>query len=279
MFDLNDEQVTMLLHEAVLSADKTPEAPEKTEQTGAQADADGQPQTEAQAQQAHAHAQAQAHAHAQAQQPQPQRAQLNVEPGQARIRAEAEEECRAIQAEIADAEAELANLQMNGGPAEDAENIRAELQDLHQELIQAQLRVGQRPQASTAAAHPTLAGQKVKLTPNWQDYSNARQGGRGLAVDEVGEVIECRSVRSKNWCHVRVGAQHDEAGGSWWYEVKALFVCRSARLLPKKLQEGADREKWEGMFSTEVLEDLVKGDGMTERLRAIEAKYVKHNVA
>ena len=125
------------------------------------------------------------------------------------------------------------------------------------------------------ATHPTVAGQRVLLTPDGAQFASAVVEGRGLNPQEVGVVVECRQHRSKPWCSVKIGDGATSGGGVAWYEARALLVQGSTKrlMLPEKLSDGKLREQWESVFHKGVIDKLVNGDGIAERLREIEARF------
>jgi hypothetical protein len=126
------------------------------------------------------------------------------------------------------------------------------------------------------AIHPSVVGQRVLLAPDFSTFPNAVVAGRGLNGGEIGIVSECQTMRSKPWCQVTVGNGSAADGGSCWYEARALLVAGSGKkklLLPEKLEDGKLREQWEKVFQKSVLDNLLKGDGIADRLQAIEARF------
>lgn len=69
-------------------------------------------------------------------------------------------------------------------------------------------------------------------------------------------------------------------GTRWWYDTRALLVhgesggSGASRLaVPPSLAGGADRGKWEGVLHDEVLSELVKDEGIADRLASLEQRF------
>ena len=122
--------------------------------------------------------------------------------------------------------------------------------------------------------YPTAIGQSVMLRPEHETLLASRKSGRMLQEGEVGTVIETMMHRGKPICQVRAGTE-EEPEGRYWHDVKALVVCGggSKSLLPASLAQGRDRDMWEAIFAKRVLDDLLKADGLGDRLREIEAGF------
>lgn len=128
--------------------------------------------------------------------------------------------------------------------------------------------------------HPSMAGQACSLGPLAESAICQPQSGRQLMEGEMAEVAEHRNVRGKSFVLVRYGgpgsAQNpDEVEVSTcWYEAKALELRRAADRMPDVLTNGRDRERWEASFHSTVLNPLVDGKtSLPEKLLEVEASY------
>ena len=125
--------------------------------------------------------------------------------------------------------------------------------------------------------HPTEGphnvGLRVVLAPDYQTHHDA--AGGPLQPGDVGEIIEFRGRDTHQWRVIPPGVSRD-GGRDWWYDTAALLVYgkTAARVnVPENLSESPSRVKWEGSFHTDCLGDLLNDEGLSDRLRDLESTY------
>jgi len=142
----------------------------------------------------------------------------------------------------------------------------------HRAQASAPLQTGGHPTPGPDGRHPQ--GLEVILSPDYMSHQDA--GGGPLKPGDTGEVVEYKRRDTHQWRVQAIRADGSRGERDWWYDTKALLVKgRASRraAVPETLDASASRVKWEGFFHTECLEELLNDEGLSDRLRALEAAY------
>lgn len=128
-----------------------------------------------------------------------------------------------------------------------------------------------------ANGHPSAGqtGIQVQLADGFMTIEDA--SGGPMKAGDVGEVLEYRNRETHQWrVHIveRNGLPVD-ARSDWWYSTQALIVHNGSqlRLVPETLLESSSRIKWERAMNDDCLADLLRDEGLSDRLQELESHF------